>query len=434
MKDGNKKFLKSFFITLLAVLVLCVGLVVWVDPFFNYRIPKDTSGYIYDQDYAPTWKVGISRHQKGCDSIWVGSSLSTYVDVNYINQKFNVNCTTGVIASGRPNIYHMFIQNAIDKNEIKNVYYETVVTHWMWEPTGTDYDMSVIPEYIQTDAIFDDGDYLFNKNVLEQAVLDLEGKRKTRAEQKRAQKENERGDNGAQNQIIPEDTLFSLEAMAPRMYSNTMFNISEEDILKYKKIGLKNVEKNIVPLIESNPDIEFWFVVPPTGVMNYSAMCNAGLIDPYIKAEKSIYLRLLEYKNVHVYFVKGDKEFNTNLNHYMDDGHFCPEGAYLEVDAIGTHKYELTKENIDGVMEAAKKDAEDFVWPFLKVNFIGNDVAEFQEQLQALGYQTDELGGFGTVTEQSVKKFQEEHGLESTGIAFEETRKMVSDMTNDTTK
>lgn len=434
-KDNSIKFLKWFFISFLVLVILSVGLVVSVDPFYNYRLPKNPIGYVYDQDYAPAWKTGISRHQEGFDSIWVGSSLSTHVDVNYINEKFDVNCTTGIIASGRPNVYRMFIQNAIDNNEIKNVYYETVVNHWMWEPIGTDYDMTVIPEYIQTDTILDDSDYLFNKNVLEQVFLVLDGKRKWYVEQRRAQREPKaQDDTSSQNQIIPENTLFSVESMAPNIYSNIIENVSAEDLQRYEKIGLDNIENNIAPLIEENPDIEFLFVIPPTGVMNYASMCNAGIIDEYIEVEKNIYLRLMEYNNARVYYLKGDDEFNTNLNNYMDDGHFCPDGAYLEMDAIGGDKYELTKDNIDEVMGRAKETACEFEWPFLKINFVGEDVKAFHKQMRLLGYQTDDKGYYGPTTEQSVRKFQEEHGLEVTGIAFEDTRKAVEELANNLVK
>ena len=215
----------------------CVGLVYFIDPFFNYRLPDDVSCYNFDQDYCPTWKVGISKHQKDCNAIWVGSSLSTHVDVKYIEKQLGLNCATDIISAGRPNIYRVFIENAMKDNSIDTVFYETVVDHWMWEYNGTEYNMTMVPKYIQTDTILDDCEYFFNKNAIEESFITLNKMIKNKKKPPIVESEPEPsvidGETDIQNQIIPKDTVFSVENMAAYVQSNYTRYVTADDIKRF---------------------------------------------------------------------------------------------------------------------------------------------------------------------------------------------------------
>lgn len=429
-----KKFICVFLVIYLIASSFCVGLVYFIDPFFNYRLPDDVSCYNFDQDYCPTWKVGISKHQKDCNAIWVGSSLSTHVDVKYIEKQLGLNCATGIISAGRPNIYRVFIENAMKNNSIDTVFYETVVDHWMWEYNGTEYDMNMVPKYIQTDTILDDGEYFFNKNAIEESFITLNKMIKNKKNPPIVESEQETsvidGETDIQNQIIPKDTVFSVENMAAYVQSNYTRYVTADDIKRFKKIGIKTINDNIAPLLKNNPDTKFVFVVPPCGVIEYVSLYNAGLVQEYLEAEKSLYKRLLQYDNAQIICARLDFEFNENLDNYMDDGHFCPQGAYNEIDYIKSGKYELTLDNIDEMLNKYVDCAKSFKWPFLKENFIGSEVEALQKDLISLGYEVDELGTYGEKTKEAISEFQAKNGLKVTGICFEETRNMIKKLVN----
>jgi len=58
----------------------------------------------------------------------------------------------------------------------------------------------------------------------------------------------------------------------------------------------------------------------------------------------------------------------------------------------------------------------------LKLNDSGENVTDLQSKLKNLGYYEGEINGtFDEITEQSVKKFQSDLGLEATGIAEQQT-------------
>lgn len=428
-KSDNSKFIKLFLGVFLSLLVLCITVVACVDPFFVYRIGKNSTSYIYDQEYSPTWKVGISRHQYGYDSIWVGSSLSTYVDTDYLKSTMGYNCTTGIIASGRPNIYKLFIEEAIKDNNIKTVFYETVITHWVWEGMGTDYNMSIIPQYVMTDSFLDDGDYLLNKDVLGESLIDIQRSidffiKRIKMKDTISSEEDigvNDGKTEEQNQIIPHDAVFSIKSMAPRIATNTIQYVNDDTLMYYESIGKGNIENNIIPLIKNNPDVQFVFVIPPTGVMFYAQLANADLLETFLGVEERLFTILLSFDNVRMICANLDVEFNSDLNNYMDDGHFCPQGAYNEIDYIKDGKYELTIDNIHETLLQYIDMTNNFEWPFLKEGFIGNDVKELQDMLINLGYEIDEYGVYGSLTRDAIADFQQKNEIDVTGIAFDET-------------
>lgn len=432
MKKHSKKKIstKKYFITLCIVFsVLLFGSAIMnvvVDPFYNYRMKsvEAQQDSVFEQKYSPTWRVGMSRHMEGYDSIWVGSSLSSHIDINYTNAKLGINCATGIISSGRPNIYKEFIQNAINKNDIKTVYYEICVDHIEWEPIGTEYDMSMVADYIKTDSVTDDAPYIFNRTVAIQSLMEIKNKI-TRKLNENKQATQEEGTDSAENAIIPEDTIYSIKGMAPRIYSNKVYGVDDNAVAQYIKTGIKNVQTYIEPLLKENPDIRFVFVVPPTGITKFAMCRDSGILDSYIESNKAILSELLKFPNAEVYDYISDLQYNLDLNNYMDDGHFEPAGMNRVIDELKDSYYRVTTENMDITFDAIKKATEEFKWPFMKENFSGKNVKIFKKRLVALGYELTMSATYDPTTVAAVKKFQKDNGLEETGIAYEDTMNLV---------
>ena len=62
----------------------------------------------------------------------------------------------------------------------------------------------------------------------------------------------------------------------------------------------------------------------------------------------------------------------------------------------------------------------------LKIGVKGDEVTRLQERLTELGYYTGEVDGqYGQATAEAVKRFQEQHNLQSDGIAGENTRSIL---------
>ncbi len=425
---SGKKYMLVLGITFCSLLLAVVLLNVIVDPFFNYRMKSEEARQdaVCDQRYSPTWKVGISRHLTDCDAIWVGSSLSTHLETAYLNEVMGVNCKTGIISAGRPNIYKEFIENAFKNNDIKTVYYETCVDHWQWG-SGTDYDMSRIPDYIRTETIKDDAPYIFNRTVTVQSLMELKNKTVRHITEPTSAEEGEPAVN-LENAIIPKGTSYSVRKMANKIWSNRIYEVDENVMDQYTQAGIENFRTNILPLMEANPETKFVFVVPPTGVTKFLRCRDSGLLDLYIESNKSLFREILSHENVEVHVMLFNLEYNLNLENYMDDCHFEPNGMTWVVDAIESGTYQLTEDNMDELFEGLRAETEKAKWPFLKFPFVNDQVLNLKEKLDALGYTLEVDDAYDEETEQAVKQFQKDNGLEETGIAFEDTMNLAEEL------
>ena len=64
----------------------------------------------------------------------------------------------------------------------------------------------------------------------------------------------------------------------------------------------------------------------------------------------------------------------------------------------------------------------------LNIRMHGKDVELLQQELRQLGFAIeDEAGYFGQTTRRAVEQFQEQHGLEITGVVDERTATLIND-------
>lgn len=418
--DMFKQFIKKF-IMLYIILISAVATINFIiDPYFVYRISDFSQYFSWTQTSSPTWKYGQTKHYSGYDSVWVGSSVSSHVDPDYVSSVLDVNCVCAVMASGRPNIYNRFINNIMENNDLEHIFYELAFSHWCFEAIGTEFDIDQYVEpYILTDSILDDGEYLLNRQVLEESNYILLGFIESKLKDK-----NEK----SQESIMPLDTIYSTKNMASNIVSNTYtYGFSAENYESYLKAGLRNFDMYIAPIIEENPDIEFTFVIPPTGVTLFAIIRDAGCLDEYLELQKMIFSKILSYPNTRIIAGDLDYEYNMDTNNYMDSGHYEPSGGKMLVDFIAHDENEISLDNLDTMLERYRYMAESFSWPFMKLNFVGENVVDLQNKLKTLGYDVSINGVYDYETEDAVREFQEVKGLEVTGIVFCDTLERINE-------
>ncbi len=428
-QNKDRRFARIFLVVYLIVVVLVAGYNFVIDPYFCYRVTDKIKYFSYDITDSPTWKYGLTKQYTGYDAVWVGSSLSTHVDVEYVNEKMGVNCVGVVQASGRPNIYGEFIRNIQKKNDLKYVFYELNLTHWCWPSIGTEFDIDqYVADYVKTDSVLDDADYLLNRRTTKESSFIVAGMLDEKVEQIKnqmgfvsSQKESEN-----QDDIMPADTVYSTGSMAKNIISNNYtWGFRGEEREEDLKIGMNNIDRYVAPLIEENPQTQFVFVVPPTGVMVFACLNQAGCLDDYLYIMEEMYGKLLSYPNVKIIAANLDADYNMDTNHYMDDGHYEPSGATMMIDFIAKGKNEITSKNLKKRLDEYRTMANTFQWPFLKLNFVGDEVSDLQNKLVLLGYEVEVKGVYDDKTEEAVKSLQKDHGMEPSGIALPETLELM---------
>ncbi len=421
--NSSRSFLKRLMIVYMILLVGVALTNYIIDPYFCYRESSMEKYFSWDQRYSPVWRYGITKQFRGYNALWVGSSVSAYVDAEYLNGIMDINCCTGILAGGRPNLYEKYIRNVIENNELDYIFYEFNVPHWTFTSIGTECDLDTwLPKYIQTKTLLDDGEYLLNRTVTEQSAYIIAGGLWDKVIKPGSYISDI-------DSIMPLDDYYSTRIMAPRIYSNIYYYgpISHDIIMKdYLNAGMDNIDKYVAPLIEENPDTEFIFVAPPTGAVLPATIYESGYLEEWLDVSEAIYRRLLSYPNVRIILSNLDFDYNTNCNHYLDDGHYEPSGAIMMMDCVASGTYEVTLNNMEEIRDAYVHVARDFEWPFLKINFEGDQVLELQRQLVLLGFSVEATGVFDTATENAIKQIQEENGFEVTGIVFSDTADYIN--------
>jgi hypothetical protein len=105
-------------------------------------------------------------------------------------------------------------------------------------------------------------------------------------------------------------------------------------------------EVNVMPLIESRPEITYYFFYPP-----YSALC-------WISADTNRFGTLLEFKryvfrrtrglpNVKVFDFQDIDDITLNLDSYKDWTHYSPEVNKFITDAMSRNEYLVTDDNVE---------------------------------------------------------------------------------------
>lgn len=416
----NKKWVKIVLGAASACLLLLMAISIIVDPFMQYHepLPGMESYYKYTQEYAMYWVIGRAKHTPA-DAAIVGSSLSNHISEDKLAEQSGLQVVALKKSAGRPNIYTMFLNESLKRNDLQVVWYELNFPHLHMQYEGD------IPLYLYNSNPVDDVKYLLSKDVLKMSAYVLYnwlGHLGEEGEPARAVFEVDRAQSTSKYNTL---------AVARSLYVRHNKVANKNSVLDYEAKAKKDVEENIIPFLEKYPETKFVFIMPCISILNTYDQCREGTVDDYFAIYEDIMLRLLKYDNVEIHMFNDMEGFVDNLDNYKDRVHYSPAGGDLIVAGLKSGEYRVTEENIDERMQHLKSIALDFEIPFLKQGFKGADVLELKRQLNALGYPCDATKVYDKQTRDRVAEFQAEQRLNVTGIATAETRALLEEMSDE---
>lgn len=319
-----KKFcIQILFFTI--VILLVIGIITWiVDPFFQYHKPFidiEFTNEIYQN-------AGIVKNFD-YNTIITGSSMTENFKISWFE---NANKAEKLIkvpySGGYSKNYDKIFEIAFETHNIKKVYLGLDNFYvFRTEPTETRTDL---PEYLYDKNIFNDVQYLLNKDVLiENTMPNIK--------------------NYFQGKNVNEDLAYNW---------NEDFTFGKEEMLSnynrplktqelpdnYYMINYKENLKNITKYIEEYPNTEFIIFFPPYSIIDWDT--KQGNLEARIVVTKEVMKDLLEYKNVQLYYFQNIEEIITNLDNYKDYSHYNEEINYYMFESMcKTGKHKITKEN-----------------------------------------------------------------------------------------
>ncbi len=398
-------------------LLLLMAFNVILDPFMQYHAPLRGMEpyYKYTQEYAMYWVIGNAK-QTPADAAIVGSSLSNHISEDKLALQSGLRVVPLKKSAGRPNIYTMFLNESLKRNQLQTVWYELNFPHLHMEYEGD------IPLYLYNSNPFDDVKYLLNKDVLKMSAYVLLNWADHRGEEKKPAKALFEVDRAQST------SKYNTLAVARSLYVRHNQVADKSSVMDYQAKAKKDVDENIIPFLEKYPDIHFVFIVPCISILNTYDMCREGTVDDYLVIYKDIMLRLLQYDNVEIHMFSDMEGFVDDLDNYKDRVHYSPAGGDLIVAGLKSGAYRITRENMDERLQHQKAMGQSFQISFLKQGFKGDDVRELKKQLTALGYHCNDTVVYDKQTRDRVAEFQAEQRLNVTGIATAETRALLQEM------
>jgi len=121
-----------------------------------------------------------------------------------------------------------------------------------------------------------------------------------------------------------------------------------------------SVQKNIIKLVRSNENVNFYMYYPPYSVLQhyYYYKINPCLFENELYVKKMIFNELGTLKNVKIYDFQQDKNITFDLNNYKDLAHHSNKINNFIIDSISRDDYRVMQENIESSIQTLKVQVE----------------------------------------------------------------------------
>ena len=301
----------------------------YLDPLLQYG---KEPGNLTSREYAEIYcNPGIAKNYD-YDAVLVGSSMVENTDVSEIDRLFDCK-TIKVPYSGGSSYNHKTILDVCLKhnNKIKKVF-------WSLDEYALTTDKNTprypLPDYLYDDNKINDLSYLLNLDIFYfYTSKDIISTLKH------------------ENQIMMRDGSWAGDESA-YCKANALSSIDYPMELKDNK-GEKyfennleaNINQNIMPLIEMNPDTEFIFYMVPYSIIYWYMEKQNGTLDATFYDINTALDKILSYDNTKVYFFQDEKDIITDLDNYKDFSHFKSKFNSWMSNEMARGSNLLTKDN-----------------------------------------------------------------------------------------
>lgn len=336
MREQNaKKWFFTFFIIQVSILIFIILSMVLVDPYFHYHKPLPGISYrLYEERYI---NDGISRHFD-YDAMITGTSMTQNFKTSEFDELFGVKSVKEPFSGAGFEELSENLGRALSYNE--NLH--TVLMCLDYYGFNREHDWKQYedyPEYLYDENVFNDTSYVLNKAILYRGLfntiyLTLAGEEGTTFDEYSAWA----APYGFAQIMESYERLEEKKEMAS--------GLTEEE----KERVRKNIERNLLPVIEQYPDTEFYFFYPPYSILYWDSLDRDGTLKAQLEAEEMVTDLLLSYDNVRLFSFFENTELICNLDNYRDKEHYISEVNSYILDQMSRGNYEITRENKEAHM------------------------------------------------------------------------------------
>ncbi|MCM1087221.1 MAG: hypothetical protein NC419_03625 [Muribaculaceae bacterium] len=325
----EKKFIRSFFIRSISLLLLIIALVVLFDPFYQYHKPlPGLKSVLTDKEYQC---VGTLRNFD-YDSLIVGSSVCENYNNHWFDEGFGCTAIKAIRSYGATADLCYLLDVAYQNRDLKYVFYN-IDPSSLSSDTEPTYESTGCPMYLYDTFYLNDYPYVLNKDILLEKIPYM------LAFSVKSDYDEGNSYNWAQWKYFSAELatgMYNRLSAAKPMYEETYY---EEKLAGNIALLTKQVT--------SHPETTFKFFFSPYSMLWWDNIYRSGERDSYLYNEKQAIAALLEYDNVEIYYYQDEEEIITNLDNYMDTIHFSKDINQLICEKMIAGEGRLTKKNYE---------------------------------------------------------------------------------------
>lgn len=318
--------------------------------------------------YAPLYDSN-ERVQSGClarshkyDTVIMGSSHVENIDSAVIDKVFGVSSIRLTVAASTAYEQNRVLNLALSTGQVKNVIWGLDTNILFDTPNRVRDDIVPFPHYIYKPNFYNNILFLLDpyiiKHYAKMLVHDLTGRY--------SEFTNLRSLNSWEQLFtFSEERVWlaygSIKQGKMAAMQNTNEKLKAEDV---NNISTENLDKNVIGLIKSNPQVHFDIYFPPYSVLRFAQLYESDRqkFEMEVKLKEYLTNELSKQKNVSVFDFQLEKEITHNLNNYKDLTHYKKSVDSLIIDDLVNQKNALVKNENQSYSfrEKILKQVEDF--------------------------------------------------------------------------
>ena len=291
----------------IALELMLAGALVWImDPFYQYHEPiAGMDAVLNDRDNQMPGTIRNFTY----DSVLVGSSVAENFDSSYLDYQYDCHTLKVIKSSGSMADLLYYMDMVHTHGGIRQVFWCLDLFAMDAEPEVSLYGKD-IPRYLHTASIWDDTEYLLNKEVLLMKVPYM------------LAAEMAHKNTGGHAYDWSEGKEFSA-AKAMRAYQKPDGALEARDYSAQKPLIAANLEM-LLTEVQSHPEITYRFLIPPYSMMWWDCAYVNGTLEEEFYLLEQLLPALLSCENAEVYYFQAEKEVVCDLDCYMDMIHYSP--------------------------------------------------------------------------------------------------------------
>lgn len=346
MKNKSKKpiiWAICFLILTIGTIAVVGSLVTRIDPFFHYHKP-DTENYFYTLDNERSQNDGIMKHFD-YQGLITGTSMTENFKASQAGELFGCEFIKVPFFGATFREINDNLKTAVSSNENLKIVIRGLDQYmFCYDKDEIRGDMGKHPTYLYNDSLFDDTNYVFNRDVLFKRVYPM-----MRAT----------GEPDFQAGITSFDDYenwmgagwgFGYNAVYPDgmqpMEQKEQMPLSAED--REKATG--NIRQNITALPKENPQIDFYYFLTPYSAAWWRILYYDGLLERHLEVERLAIEEMLQCPNIHIFSFDCFTDITGNLDNYRDVNHYSESINALILQYMHDGTGELTKDNYEAYL------------------------------------------------------------------------------------